>query len=269
MIGGEWKSWWEKHVRESWERYAHAHGYDIVVIDDYIDDSERGQARTPHWQKCLVLEHADVKRYEDVVWLDADILVNFHAAPCIVAHNGSDRIGVVSHNDAYATRERIENSWNRMHRHGSGIFFGECGPTPIERYRQAGLGDEADDMTNTGVLVLKPGRHGDLLRHVYDTYEENAASSNEEKFLSYEIFRRGLFNRLDPRFNRWWLDALTEDYPFLLLEENHRDVKLVAYCVNAAWHNSYFLHFISDGYSRPDVQLIALEAGDAIDFRIR
>ena len=44
--------------------------------------------------------------------------------------------------------------------------------------------------------------------------------------------------------NKLWDEILVEHYPFLLAPEVRRDHRLVALCVNAAYHNSFFLHFL-------------------------
>ncbi|MBM3573467.1 MAG: hypothetical protein FJX52_14105 [Alphaproteobacteria bacterium] len=54
-----------------------------------------------------------------------------------------------------------------------------------------------------------------------------------------------------------------ENYPFLLHEQNHASKGLTAYCVNAARHNCYFLHFLADGYSRSDAELIFTDFASA------
>ena len=83
LIGDYFKDFWRRHSRQTWLEYAERQEYDIVIIDDYIDDSEFGKSRQPHWQKCLTLEHERVKAYDHVVWVDADILINFHTALCV------------------------------------------------------------------------------------------------------------------------------------------------------------------------------------------
>jgi len=266
LLGDDYKRMWEAVFRPAMDAYAARHGYDIVTVDTLIDDSARGRARGPHWQKCLILDHPEVKRYDDVVWIDADIMVNPHTSPCIVENararadaTGCHGIGLVSHNEVYATTEKEENGWGRSFRAAKETFYRETGPTPRERYRMAGLPEDVDDMANTGVMVLKPGRDDDLLHHVYETYEENALSASEQMALCYEAFKQGRVTPIDPRFNRVWTETWIEHYPFLFSDENRKDQMLIALCVNAAFHNCYFLHFIADGRSRTDAALVKPE----------
>ncbi|MCR9254765.1 MAG: hypothetical protein NXI16_01570 [Alphaproteobacteria bacterium] len=266
LLGEDYKRMWETVFRPAMDAYAQKHGYDVVTVDALIDDTDRGRARGPHWQKCLILDHPEVKAYEDVVWIDADIMINPHTSPCIVAHTreraeatGRHGIGLVSHNEVFQSAERVENAWDRSFQAAKELFWQERGPTPEQRYEMAGLPRDVDDMANTGVMVLKPGRDEDLLHHVYEAYEENALSASEQMALCYEIFKQDRATPIDPRFNRVWTETWLEHYPFLFAEENRKDQMLIALCVNAAYHNCYFLHFIADGRSRTDAALVKPE----------
>ena len=262
-IGEDYLRMWEAYYKPSLEKYAEKHGYDLFVIDDYLDATPRGPERTPHWQKLLILEHPEFRQYEHVVWIDADININFHHAPCIVDHAGdTDALGLVSHNQAYVNDELWTNRWHRAHQLGGGIFERPHGPSPVERYREAGLPDDVDDMVNTGVMVLQPAKHAEFLRWIYDTCDENPYSANEQMSLSYHIFRQGLFQPLDPRFNRTWSEEMVQNYPFLMNNLTREIQPVMALCVTAAWLNTWFLHFLADGLSRGDVQFILSQFDD-------
>ena len=257
VIGKDYQDMWDGLYRKSVEAYAAKHGYDLVIIDDYIDSSPRGRERTPHWQKCLILEHDVLKTYDHVVWIDADIFVNFHNAPCIIAdHGGGDGIGVVTFGSTMPNAETVQNRWDRAHRYGSGAFKRDRGPTAPERYAQAGLPEDQTEMVNTGVMVLRPDRHTAFLRDVYETGTENPMSAMEQMWLSYRMFQEGLVTPLDTRFNKIWSEELVQNYPFLMNTSMRAQVPIIALCVTAAWLNGYFLHFLADGFSRGDVRYI-------------
>ena len=257
VIGSDYQSMWNGLYRRSVEAYAEKHGYDLVLIDSYIDPSPRGTERTPHWQKCLILEHPKLQGYDHVVWIDADIFINYHSAPCIVEQYGeAEGIGAIPFAATQPNREILENRWDRAFRFGSGIFKRDRGPTAQERYAEAGLPDDQPDMVNTGVMVLRPDRHKAFLRDVYETGSENKFSAMEQMWLSYRIFQEGLLEPLDPRFNKIWSEELVQNYPFLMNAETRKQTPIIALCVTAAWLNGYFLHFLADGYSRGDVRYI-------------
>lgn len=270
LLGESYRRGWEAHYRPTWLTYAEKHGYDIVTIDDWIDPTPRGRERSPHWQKCLILEHPDVLGYDDVVWLDADILINPHRAPCIVGAHACERIGALSYN---ALNRSDGRRLAAREQRSAELFDGLGGETPertavsaSERYRRAGLPGDVDDWTNTGVLVLKP-RHRALLRHVYDTGLETEQSLFDNMALSYHIFAAGEFAPIDPRFNTDLYFELLENYPFLLFADYQGSLALRALAVNTIFLNNFFLHFVGGvgAALRSDVQLVARNLPDPRD----
>ncbi len=245
LIGDAYLGFWKTHCEATWRRYAARHGYDIVIIDAPIDPGPRSSERSMHWQKCLILEHPSVRPYSDVVWIDADIVINDKAAPCIVGANDSDHVGAVTSKDAYATAEQIDNRPKRIRALDNNAHIARLAEaTFADLYVRAGLPGDVDEMINTGVLVLKPDRHADVLRAVYDTYDQNPYSGYENLPLAYHLLKHGLVNRLDPRFNKLLGEEIVERYLFLMFDEMRDDDRIKALCVNTAFNNAYFLHFI-------------------------
>ncbi len=54
-IGEKYLHHWKNFAQNNWQKYADKHGYDLICIDTPLDTSERAQARSPAWQKCLIL----------------------------------------------------------------------------------------------------------------------------------------------------------------------------------------------------------------------
>ena len=63
-------------------------------------------------------------------------------------------------------------------------------------------------------------------------------------------------NAIDTRFNMIWDYVLLESYLFLVVEHFETDFRMQALCVNTAWHNSYFLHFIARNSRRHSAYLV-------------
>lgn len=268
VTGAHHRAMWN-HFSQSWKPYAERHGYDIVVIDRPIDPEWRRRGKSPHWQKCLILEHPDVAPYDDVVWMDCDIYVNHASAPCVVETHGSDSIGAVVYsrvNRADEQARRIREGrvhdilvLREMDHYGLGRH-----PEPREIYARAGLGDDVDDCINTGVLVLKPRLHAAILRHVYDHYEETPLSLYDNHPLSYHLLKNRLMEALDPRFNVDYLYEMAAHYPFLFLQKfddgSHANVILRTLCALAIISNGYFIHAVSGAPSaRRDLMRIPAE----------
>jgi hypothetical protein len=261
LIGETFTAWWHRWFEASWRAYAHRHEYDIILITNPIDRGPRAQARSPHWQKLLILEVPEVRRYRHVVWIDADILINHHTAPSIVDGMSDGRIGAVSYRHEFAIPGRFEQRYDRRSRSDTGRGW----PSFPDWYEAAGLPRDVDNFTNTGVLVLEPARHAAFLRDVYERFGETPSSLQENGALSYQLFKSGMLRPLDHRFNVAWNGEIAEKYPFLLNPRNFHDQHLVSCCVNAAWHNAWFLHFVASA-SREHVQLIETDVANPIAF---
>ena len=218
LIGDAVRGLWTEHMEKGWRQYAAKHGYDIVLIDAYLDTGPLAKARSPHWQKCLVLQHPEVKPYRHAVWVDADIAINHFTAPSIIAGVREDKVGCV-------------------------IAGGGGGPNGT--YAKYGITSRTDQQTNSGVLVMQPARHAEMMDWIYRNYRENDHSAKENVPLSFHLIENDLAEPIDPRFNVDWMTIMLRDYPFLANFLNPERDKMVPYCIHTAWAKSFFLHFIS------------------------
>lgn len=259
-IGDRYARLFETHCRANWRAYADRHGYDLIVFDRPLDSSPRAQARSPAWQKCLIADSADTQGYDRIVWVDADILIN-PDAPSIVECVPAAKVGAV---DAYGMptpavyRDILARQYARWRR--AGVAFVD-NLTPDAFYQAWGLpgapGGE-DRVTQTGVLVLTPSLHRDLLKRVYDSYEEKGGAewNFEMRPLSWELVRAGLVHWLDWRFNLVVSDIFAWHYPFLadnifrsFEATNPKEVTglmnrmVMDACLRTAFNNAWFLHF--------------------------
>jgi hypothetical protein len=239
-IGAKHAGLWQAHCRRDWEAYAARHGYDVICIDEPLDRSPRAAARSPTWQKCLILGQPFARRYERVVWIDADVRVN-PAAPPIAEDVPADRVGAV---DEYATPtpELYRQSLRKLYRHwdATGAAF-ERNETPREFYAAYGLPARHDNVVQAGVMVLSPRHHRDVLEHVYFDYEEAGGNLwGEWRPLSFELLEADAVEWIDPRFNYPWLVYKALHLPFLL---NHPAHPRAPESAAAALEDVYCLHF--------------------------
>lgn len=250
-IGDDFIELWRKRCRPNWELYARRHGYDIIVIDAPLDDSERAQMRSPSWQKCLILRPEITGRYERVVWIDSDIVINPEEAPCIASSAPPDMVGAV---DAFScpTRALFSAAMRRYAEIQPGI--GDLGADPRGYYLEFGLPDGFERVTQGGVLVLSHA-HRETIERVYYGYEDKGGPQwhFEMRPLSYELLKAGLVHWLDNRFNVSWPIYKSLHYPFLL-SADARDLPLLKSCINITYLNSFFLHFPGNKY--PDMTLV-------------
>jgi hypothetical protein len=93
-IGKSYEAQFEKYCRFLWSLYTEKHGLDLIVITEHLDNSLRAQSRSAAWQKCLIFSDPRVQNYDQVVWVDADVLINPNS-PDITLGVPLEKIGVV------------------------------------------------------------------------------------------------------------------------------------------------------------------------------
>ena len=240
-IGGEFRRRWKHVCSPNWSRYAARHGYDLICIDEPLDSSERAQRRSPAWQKCLVLSQPFSARYDRIVWMDSDILLNPHA-PDVSEGVPGGKVGAV---DEFAipspdlnrlVRRKHYARWRRL-----GVPFID-NPTPQSYYTAYGFPSGFGHVVQTGVMVLSPTHHRDLLERTYRTHEDRGGShwNFEMRPLSYELLAADVVHWIDPAFNFVYGIYESLHFPFLAESDDpaHR-----ADCLREARRDTHVLHF--------------------------
>lgn len=267
-VGQRFKEYWDRYCRQTWMSYASLHDYDLIIFDYLLDSSERGHSRSPSWQRCLILKNELVSKYDQVVWIDADVIIN-PDAPCIASQVPIDRIGGV---EAYSfiNKSIHKQALNTLHsawKHNKVNFIEEL--TGNEFYCNYGFETEYNDVIQCGVLVLSPKYHRELLEYVYNSYEDKGEAfwNYEMRPLSYEIVRNNMQHFVDFRFNYEIQTFLAVSYPYLLYEgkfnnnklllkiedffryyKRHNSYNIITLAINTAFRNSFFLHFAGAAY---------------------
>lgn len=259
-IGEDYQRQWRAVCRANWQEYADKHGYDLICIDKPLDDSERARRRSPAWQKCLVLSQDFSARYERIVWLDADILINHAQSPCVTSGVPVEKVGAV---DAWATPtpDSARVALDRLYEYwGDACTIRDY--TARDFYASYGLPPLFDQVVRTGVLVLSPRHHRGLLEQAYYGYEE--ARKDDMRFISFELLKADCVYWIDGRFDPVWLVLKALHYPFLLAETRSQDERgllarfqrklrqpsdrlsrreLLKLCLTTAFDNNFFMHF--------------------------
>jgi hypothetical protein len=192
VVGQAYLDTWTRICRKGWRAYGERHGYDLIVLDKALDTTPRAAARSPSWQKCLLLSQDWAKAYDRVVWVDSDILIN-PAAPSIVDGVPTDKIGVTDELVYPTPAER-----QAAIRAGQNP---ELGDAPLY-HKNGGLPGGQKHIVQGGVLVLSPHHHRDLLEHVYYAYDGRSTDPYYEmRYLSHEIQAQQRQHWIDARFN--------------------------------------------------------------------
>lgn len=244
-IGKRFSRMVKRYCAKNWQEYADKYDYDVIFIEDPLDLSERGLSRSPAWQKCLILSQDWSKKYDRIVWIDTDILLNPNA-PDVTDGVPVDKIGAVDEY-FYPNKDMYFTALDRMYKYWEKLGYNPViNPTSKEYYKSFGLDCDIEHIVQTGVMVLSPKYHREIFEHVYYNYEEKGLNY-EMRPLSYEILKNNLVHWLDTRFNVLLPFNKALYYPFLLNEKKtlpfysrNKTKKLI---LESIFINSYFLHF--------------------------
>ena len=232
IIGEKHRNLWQTCARESWQRYAARHGYEIVLITQPPDESHFGKSRHIAWQKLLLFSLPGIERFDRVAWVDSDIIINAEAAPDLFAGVPADKIGAVP-DQALLSSPSLATVFQWLNP-------GQ-GPSAASRARvRAQVSDVPatfDVIINTGVLVLS-SQNRQVLEHVYRHHHQTPDSFMEQMALSFEMISRDLYFPIDPRFNVLWQEWKFGFYSFV-----RAFPALGPLCIASALGNSFFLHF--------------------------
>lgn len=262
LIGEKYQALWAMDCRANWEAYCARHGADLVVFDRLLDTSARALARSNPWQKLLILSQPELQSYEQVVWLDADVLIHPHAPwagedvpPHLVG--ATDEYGYPTPALNQLALSKVYALWEK-----NNVLF-ERNHTAHEFYTVAGYDTAYDKAVQTGILVMSPSCHRDLLEHVYAHYEHSwhlKGLRGEMRPLSYELMRADLVYWIDVHWNANWQFEKMLRYPFLFLEPAH---PLLSRCATRAFSQNYSLHFAGSMHELRYVDQSASRLGQA------
>jgi hypothetical protein len=244
VLGRPYHLAWHDVCAPGWRAYAHRHEYDLIVIDRPMDRTPRAMARSPAWQKCLVLDPAIAGCYDRIVWIDADIIIN-EQAPAVTSTVPIEKIGAVD-DLGCPTPEARRAFWERMvaqtkstNPEVARIWQSYLDPRDYHGFW--GLPRRGDHIVQTGVMVLSPRHHRELLEYVYHCYENKggAEMNYEMRPLSFEIQESKLAHWIDPRFNAVFNAILSDANARRKISTEQELFDLIRRSREA----SYFLHF--------------------------
>lgn len=201
-IGEKYIEEYERLFKPSQKAYALKHGYDFKVIKDYLCPVEHHSLITMN--KILVCNPKWANKYDYVVFIDADIIINQNAPPIHTAYDFGDKIGCVT--ESQPTLE----ARHALQRH-KGFEI-----TAKEYYRdKANLNIETDHVINTGVLILQPVKHKEFMQSIYDKYWAKQIDNPngyhyEQSVIGYEIQSNNMHQFMDWKWNAVW--ALSKSY---------------------------------------------------------
>ena len=76
LATGVYQELWEAYARPTWQAFCDRQGYELVALHEPLDTSPRAAGRSMAWQKLICHEHPRLQGVDQLIWLDADIVVN-------------------------------------------------------------------------------------------------------------------------------------------------------------------------------------------------
>jgi hypothetical protein len=131
--------------------YAQKHGYEVKIFTDFLD-KENAYKDAISFQKCLIVSDPSMEKYDRVIVLDADILIEEGSPPI---PDVGDKIGIVNE-ASFLLYETLKQK--------------KFATDPIEYYNLCEFLITTDKILNTGMMICNPKKHGNFLKGIYDTY---------------------------------------------------------------------------------------------------
>ena len=187
---------------KSQEAYAKRCGYDFHVMTHFpevpfMGNVPRNRGNVTMY-KILVCSQEWQHEYEYIIFVDADILIHPNAPPIHNYIDLGDTIGIVDEYSQPTPEERIELQKNRGWETSARDYHSLCEFTL-----------ETPHVFNTGVLVLQPKKHRELLERIFQTYIYQCGLHPrgdifEQTAIGYELQKANCFTILPNTFNTIW-----------------------------------------------------------------
>jgi len=245
-IGKQYLDMFESLCKKHWMQYCGKHKFDLIVIKNPLDGSERAMNRSIAWQKLLILSQEWSQHYDQIVWIDTDILINLNNALDICQNIPIDKVSAVeawsipSRHIHDIALKRLYQSWDSQ-----GVKYVD-NLSPRLYYQNRGI-DNAQDLdavVQTGVFICSPSYHRQIFEHIYHTYEDKhgAEWNYEMPAMSYEIIKNNLHNWINPEYNFCVSNLTAAFYPFIFHNNTSTEIdQLIA--LKNIYDLGYFVHF--------------------------
>jgi len=233
---GELKEQYNKIFIPSIKAYASKWGFDFLCINDYINKLETTHINGIYMQKILIASLPEVQNYKYVIFIDADILINYESAPNILEGIPEGKIAAVDEKCCWGNTDNVSSTLRR--------FAPNWASTAEEYYKFYNYPKSFSKQFNSGVFVFQPSIHRTFFEDLYKKYVDRAIRGEDiggdQAPLNYEANSRDLVYYLDERFNRPWLITWGIFYSFL---DEKKDKELLQQAIKTIFDRSYFLHF--------------------------
>lgn len=230
-----------KYSQKSFQRYAEKYGYDLLVFDQPFDTSPFARKRHLGWQKLLILSQEWSSSYDDITWLDSDIIINNYLAEDIGLYTDTQCVNACK---TYSTpTEGIYNAARDVKRENfvsRGLTYVES-PTAHEFHSARILNcDYFSDAISTGVFSVSVSRFKSYFEHIYYSFDETiAGDKGEMPFMSYYLQKECQVNWIKPEFNLITSTFEASFYPSLFWASHLKGKYSIFSKLNTLWKDLY------------------------------
>jgi len=222
-IGEKYQKMFDIYCRKNWQEYCDKYNFDLIAISHPLDESQRSRERSPAWQKLLILSQDWSASYDQIVWIDTDILINSKQSPDISLQVPVEKLGAV---ETYSipTKEIYNTSLSRTYANWKkeGVVYID-NLTPGLYYENRGIpGGDLDAVAQTGVFACCPRHHREMFEHIYNSYEDihkSAEWNYEMPAMSYELVKNNMVYWIPAEYNFCVVGIVSSFYPFVFHQE--------------------------------------------------
>lgn len=230
-IGDKYLEVYNRLFRNSHEKYANKHGYDLKVITDYLDDTYKQHNISLYFQKVLVCNQEWSSEYDYIIYIDSDIYININSPPIHSYYDFGTKIGIVDEWSQPSSSQKtlLAHFWNMNDKSIADYYVNTLS---ISR-------EEANKMpfvVNSGVIVYQPSIHREKMNEFYQSYMPIAMNYQfiwfEQASLALFLVKNDMYFQMDTKFNAVWNWTRTFN------EMTYIPENLVDY-----FQENYFIHF--------------------------
>jgi hypothetical protein len=204
VIGDEYRRHYEKIFMPSVQRYADRFGYELVHIYQPLCPKEWQHPSTISFNKLYIPFQPEMRAFERLMVLDADILVH----PSTPPFTDLELDGGIGVGDGWS-QPSVEEGIKFQQKHGWETH-------PEQYYALAGFSVKIGHAVNSGMFICSPRKHREFFadiaaRHIAVQYNHPRGLHYEQSVLGYELWQARLTRLLPFKWNRIWRHYRPDD----------------------------------------------------------
>lgn len=195
IVGEKYVREFENNYKGSVSHYCERHGYDFYVLDQLIMPLEPFDRKKFFWQRFLIPSLPELKSYDYVLVIDADIFISPIAPALPILQPG--KFGCINE------RKYLGNyDWRILVQEARGWER-----TGKDWYALSGEEKDYHDHIQGGVVLYQPKYHADLLLKLYEENIDNYMKwhQDDQSFLSSYGIDRDMIEWMDQRYDCVWV----------------------------------------------------------------